>query len=851
MDTKTCPTKFMLYYLLFLCLHLKTHVSLAIDAITADQSLSGDETIVSSGGVFELGFFKPGKLPNYYIGMWYYKRVVTVKTIVWVANRKQPVSDRFTSVLRIIDSNLVLVDETKSLVWSTNVTSTTTSGSATSIQAVLLDNGNLVLRVGSNSSLLPLWQSFDHPAHTWLAESKIGFNNVTKQTQKLTSWKNSEDPAPGLYSLELDPNGSNSYILLWNSSRQYWTSGSWDEHNRIFSLIPEMRLNYIYNCSYVTNENESYFTYALYDPKKISQAVMHFSGQIQQLTWSETSKQWILFWSQPRKQCEVYGLCGAFSTCNATSLPSCSCLKGFEPKLQGDWNLNDHAGGCSRITGLQCGNATSHHGTQDQFLEMTRMTLSENDQYAEVGSIVECESICLNHCSCTAYSYESGGCLIWNGDLLHLQQLEASNTNGITMYIRLAASEFENPPKSSKGSEGHTDDKWSLVIAIISATGGFLAIIFGYFLWKKTLGKRREHRRKYNINPSNLGARDGNDDTELPLIGLKSILAATNNFSEANKLGEGGFGPVYKGIFPENQEVAIKRLSTKSGQGHQEFMNELKLIAKLQHRNLVRLLGCCDEEEEMILIYEYMPNRSLDKFLFDPSEQTKLDWDRRFRIIEGIAQGVLYIHKYSRLKIIHRDLKASNILLDGAMNPKVSDFGIAKIFELNQIEANTNRVVGTYGYMSPEYARYGHFSEKLDVFSFGVLLLEIVTGKKNGAFYRFEHSLTLAGWAWKLWKENRGMEVIDASVRETCRPHEALRCIHVGFLCVQEAPADRPTMSAVIHMLQSNEASSLPPSKEPAFSIHDMNSNVAESSSQTSTSACSKNALTISLPEAR
>ncbi|KAK9924630.1 hypothetical protein M0R45_032989 [Rubus argutus] len=413
---------------------------------------------------------------------------------------------------------------------------------------------------------------------------------------------------------------------------------------------------------------------------------------------------------------------------------------------------------------------------------------------------------------------------------------EPESEGDISCIFGLAMDSLVGLPKKSNTA---------FVTAIVSAIGGLLTILFSYFLWKRTLGKKRANSEII----SNVSVGDGKNDTELPVFSLRSILAATNNFSESNKLGEGGFGHVYKGIVTESQEVAIKRLSKKSGQGHQEFMNELKLIAKLQHNNLVRLLGCCIEEEEMILLYEYMPNRSLDIFLFDPSENTKLDWGKRFRIIEGIAQGVLYIHKHSRLKIIHRDLKASNVLLDGEMNPKISDFRMAKIFEINQTEANTNRVVGTYGYMSPEYARYGHFSEKLDVFSFGVLLLEIVSGKRNAAFYRFEQSLTLAGWAWKLWKEGRGMEVIDASIRQTCRPHEALRCIHIAFLCVQEAPADRPTMSLVILML-GNEATMLPPSKEPAFSTDSSNSYAVGSSCQSST-RFSNNAVTISLPEAR
>ncbi|KAK9218934.1 hypothetical protein WN943_007573 [Citrus x changshan-huyou] len=207
------------------------------------------------------------------------------------------------------------------------------------------------------------------------------------------------------------------------------------------------------------------------------------------------------------------------------------------------------------------------------------------------------------------------------------------------------------------------------------------------------------------------GEAPGESHQEFPIFPLGLALEATNHFSHENKLGEGGFGPVYKGILADGKEIAVKRLSRSSGQGLQEFKNEVTLIAKLQHKNLVRLLGCCLDGNELLLIYEYMPNKSLDLFLFDSTKGAQLDWKRRISIINGIARGLLYLHEDSRLRVIHRDLKTSNVLLDHEMNPKISDFGMARIFSGNQNEANTNRVVGTYGYMAPEYAMEGVFSE--------------------------------------------------------------------------------------------------------------------------------------------
>ncbi|KAH1036032.1 hypothetical protein GYH30_055814 [Glycine max] len=300
---------------------------------------------------------------------------------------------------------------------------------------------------------------------------------------------------------------------------------------------------------------------------------------------------------------------------------------------------------------------------------------------------------------------------------------------------------------------------------------------------------------------------------------LTTVKVATNNFSHENKIGKGGFGVVYKGTLCDGRQIAVKRLSTSSKQGSIEFENEILLIAKLQHKNLVTFIGFCSEEQEKILIYEYLPNGSLDYLLFGTRQQ-KLSWQERYKIIRGTASGILYLHEYSRLKVIHRDLKPSNVLLDENMNPKLSDFGMAKIVEMDQDCGNTNRIAGTYGYMSPEYAMFGQFSEKSDVFSFGVMILEIITGKKNVKFNELDNiEEGLIGYVWRRWKDQEPLSILDSHIKESYSQMEVLKCIHIGLLCVQEDPNIRPTMTTVISYL-NNHSLELPSPQEPAFFWH-------------------------------
>ncbi|KAE9600265.1 hypothetical protein Lal_00045523 [Lupinus albus] len=311
---------------------------------------------------------------------------------------------------------------------------------------------------------------------------------------------------------------------------------------------------------------------------------------------------------------------------------------------------------------------------------------------------------------------------------------------------------------------------------------------------------------------------DGDDpdgDSFDLIFELHTLQLATNFFSHLNQLGHGGFGPVFKGLMPNGQEVAVKKLSLESRQGVREFTNEVRLLLRIQHKNLVMLLGCCAEGPEKMLVYEYLPNKSLDHFLFDKTKSPSLDWTTRFRIIIGVARGLLYLHEEAPERIIHRDIKASNILLDEKLNPKISDFGLARLFPGEDTHVQTFRVSGTHGYMAPEYAMHGYLSVKTDVFSYGILLLEIVSGRKNHDKQLGKEKADLLNYAWMLYEGGKIIDLIDSNLGK-CNGDEAAMCIHLGLLCCQASIADRPDMNSV-HLMLSSDSFTLPRAGKPGI----------------------------------
>ncbi|KFK40710.1 hypothetical protein AALP_AA2G031200 [Arabis alpina] len=322
------------------------------------------------------------------------------------------------------------------------------------------------------------------------------------------------------------------------------------------------------------------------------------------------------------------------------------------------------------------------------------------------------------------------------------------SSDGESLSLRLASSELA----------GNNRTKIFVATTVCLCISVILAFA-AYKFWR--------HKAKQNeLNPmfSN-NSQEPQDVSGINFFGMHTIRTATNNFSSSNKLGQGGFGPVYKGKLLDGREIAVKRLSSSSSQG-----------------------------EEQLLIYEFLVNKSLDTFLFDPTLKLEIDWPKRFSIIQGIARGLLYLHRDSRLRVIHRDLKGT------------------------QYQDNTRRVVGTLGYMAPEYAWTGVFSEKSDIYSFGVLLLEIISGEKISRFSCGEEGKTLIAYAWDSWCETKAVDFLDQDIADSSHPSEVGRCVQIGLLCVQHRPVDRPNTLELLSMLTTT--SDLPSPKQPTFAVH-------------------------------
>ncbi|XP_066315124.1 receptor-like serine/threonine-protein kinase SD1-8 isoform X2 [Miscanthus floridulus] len=705
--------------------------STSTDTIYRNTSLTGNQTLVSAGGIYALGFFSPaGADGRTYLGIWY-ASIPGPTTVVWVANRKDPVVNSPAALQLSDGGRLVILDGNNETVWSSAVP---TVANVTAAQ--LLDTGNLVLSAdGSGSGPSVAWQSFDYPTDTLLPGMKLGVDTRADITRNITAWRSPSDPSPGDVTFKLVIGGLPQFFLLRGATRVY-TSGPWN--GDILTGVPYLKAH-DFTFKLVYSPDETYYSYFIREPSLLSRLVV--DGAATQLKrFSLNNGAWNSFWYYPTDQCDYYAKCGPFGYCDTDRSPPCSCLPGFVPRSPDQWSQREWSAGCVRSTNLSCDG-----GDGDGFWVVNRMKLPQaTDATVYAGmTLDQCRQACLGNCSCGAYAAANNsggigvGCVIWTVDLLDMRQYPIVVQD---VYIRLAQSDID-ALKAAAADNHQRSHKSKLIIIIVATISGVLFLLAAVgcccFWMKKTsrkgegedmasslppstadfalpyrvrsqpslspppsrirsqpsLSPVRDHKQLLDVSEETRYYSD--KDVDLPLFELEVTLAATDNFAEHKRIGAGGFGPVYMGVLEDGQQVAVKRLSQGSTQGVREFMNEVKLIAKLQHRNLVRLLGCCIESDERMLVYEYMHNQSLDTFIFDEAKRRLLRWQKRFEIILGIARGLQYLHEDSRFRIIHRDLKASNVLLDRNMVPKISDFGIARMFGGDQTTAYTRKVVGT------------------------------------------------------------------------------------------------------------------------------------------------------------
>ncbi|TQE03114.1 hypothetical protein C1H46_011285 [Malus baccata] len=358
--------------------------------------------------------------------------------------------------------------------------------------------------------------------------------------------------------------------------------------------------------------------------------------------------------------------------------------------------------------------------------------------------------------------------------------------------ISVVPKDFNPPPKPvSDTSTGGSGVPVGAVVGIVVGGVFIVLLIFG-ILWKRgLLGQQK------TLEDDLKGV-----DLQTGKFTFKQLKDATSNFDKANKIGEGGFGSVYKGVLADGTVIAVKQLSSKSKQGNREFVNEIGMISALQHPHLVKLHGCCIEGNQLLLVYEYLENNSVAHALFREKEShLKLDWPIRHKICIGTARGLAYLHEESRLKVVHRDIKATNVLLDKNLNPKISDFGLAKLDEEDNTHIST-RIAGTYGYMAPEYAMRGYLTDKADVYSFGILVLEIVSGRNNTTYRKKEESFYLLDWARLLKEQGNLMDLVDPRLGSDFNKEEMIVAINVALLCCNVTSTARPTMSSVVSMLE-------------------------------------------------
>ncbi|XP_029130122.1 putative receptor protein kinase ZmPK1 [Cajanus cajan] len=785
--------------LFVLLMLLSLQCSSSLLSLNKGSSLSvekhSEDVILSKNQMFCAGFVQLAQ-NAFSFGVWFNEpHTNNTNTLVWMANRQQPVNGKLSKLCLLNSGNLVLLDAAQITTWSSN------TASHTQVTLLLHDDGNLVLR---DSQGTILWQSFDSPTDTLLPGQPL-----TRFTQ-LVSSRSETNHSSGFYKLLFDDD--NVLRLIYDGpyvSSQYWPvpwiliwqAGRFNYNSTRIAVLDSLG-NFTSSDNYFFSTND----YGSVVPRRLK---LDCDGNVRVYSRNDKSKQWYVSRQVIFDACSIHGICGANSTCDYDHERGrrCSCLPGYRVKNHSDWSY-----GCEPMFDLTCDGNESN----STFLKIQGVEFYGYDHnYVQNSTYMNCVNLCLRDCNCKGFQYR------YDGDQgfscytkLELRNGRRSPSYNGTIYLRLP-----NGNSFSKVESVRVDDhvcsvmlhkdyvrkpanrfvRFSLWLA--TAVGALEMICF-LMIWSfliRTRQKSCADQQGYHL--ATVGFRK---------YSYRELEEATKGFSE--EIGRGGGGVVYKGILSDQRHAAIKRLyEAKQGEG--EFLAEVSIIGRLNHMNLIEMWGYCAEGKHRLLVYEYMENGSLAQKL----SSNTLDWSKRYNIALGVARVLAYLHEECLEWILHCDIKPQNILLDASYEPKVADFGLSKLLNRNTLNKNSSfsMIRGTRGYMAPEWVYNLPITSKVDVYSYGIVLLEMITGKSPTTSVQSidgenSHNERLVTWVREKTSGTYSPEyIIDPAIKTNYDEFKMALLAKVALKCVKEDKDARPSMSQVVEMLQSHESDPL------------------------------------------
>uniref|UniRef100_A0A0E0JFQ8 Receptor-like serine/threonine-protein kinase n=1 Tax=Oryza punctata TaxID=4537 RepID=A0A0E0JFQ8_ORYPU len=745
------PSSVVLLPFLINFIHPDCKLTFARDTLLPGQSLNTNQTLMSENGAFELGFncsvysccaiairFTNSSFCTYdYLPVWQHNLECICES----------------SSISLSENGILQINEGYRTLSISNYTRT----ASRSAVAVLLDNGNLVVRDQVNSSMV-FWQSFDNPTGVLISGGRLGFNSITGNNVSLSYpsiWDDTYSPDYTLITLTMDATRRRGFIIQRNPIGLAFsgTFPSWiDIHEDGDNALALNGMN-----AYIRLNSSGFIEFGKQD---VCSSVL---------------------WSAPESLCDFDSYCGPYSLCTRSG--SCICPVGFVSPYAGGWN----GLGCSRMVPMNCERGVSTH-PQTGFYPIDGVyRFPKNSWSSDARSLKECESSCIRDCTCLAFAYNTT-CLLWFVELRNTVVLD-SGSNGNRLYIRTATNQQQN--SGSRASPQFSNQKKVIVLSIMGMLAGIAVVLI--FLWRCQIKL--------------LTAKLVYENEILMVFSFAQIKNSTKNFSE--KLGEGGFGSVFKGAILGSMTVAVKKLKDLR-QGEKQFRAEVQTVGMIQHNNLVRLLGFCADGSNRLLVYEYLTNGSLNSHLFRGNSAKLLSWELRYQIALGTARGLAYLHEECKDCIVHCDMKPDNILLDSEFCPKIADFGMAKLLGRDFSRALTT-MRGTIGYLAPEWISGLPITHKADVYSYGMMLLEIISGRRNSEKIKEGKHTYFPIYAACKVNEGDVMCLLDRKLEGNADAEQLEKACRIACWCIQDAEDHRPMMGQVVHMLEGVMDVEVPP----------------------------------------